>query len=160
MHPEIRRSLMGNTNSSWLDRSSMTDFQTQLESSLICNGCGSRSPYWERAPLTVAKPGELFYTDALDQRAHSSRIKPPSQGESAPKHVAAKGKGIMRDSQHYRSSAAQCLLAAQTDEPCYRKLHLSMAISWLSLARQEEATENPPVSGGAAEPVKFVGLAA
>jgi hypothetical protein len=65
----------------------------------------------------------------------------------------------MRDSQHYRSSAAECLLAAQTDQPCYRKLHLSMALSWLSLARQEEATNNPPVSCHAAEPVKIVGLA-
>jgi hypothetical protein len=32
-----------------------------------------------------------------------------------------------------------------------------MAISWLSLARQEEATDNPPVSCHAAEPVKQAG---
>ena len=31
------------------------------------------------ATLIVAKPGEQFYTDAVDQRAHPSRIKPPSK---------------------------------------------------------------------------------
>jgi hypothetical protein len=66
----------------------------------------------------------------------------------------------MRNAEHYRSSAAECLLAAQTDRPCYHKLHLSMALSWLSLARQEEATDNPSVSSDTPEPVKIVGLAA
>jgi hypothetical protein len=49
----------------------------------------------------------------------------------------------MHHSQCYRDNAAECLLAAQ--EPCqpyYRKLRLSMAISWLSLARQDEAMDN------------------
>src|ERR1700726_2092170 len=37
----------------------------------------------------------------------------------------------------------ECLLAAQEAcQPCYRKLHLSMAASWLSLARQDEAIDN------------------
>jgi hypothetical protein len=47
----------------------------------------------------------------------------------------------MHDSQHYRDNAAASLLAAQ--EACQlhlRKLHLSMAISWLSLARQDEVS--------------------
>ena len=48
----------------------------------------------------------------------------------------------MQASQHYRDCAAECLLAAQeASQPHRRKLHLSMAISWLSLARQYEAIE-------------------
>jgi hypothetical protein len=46
----------------------------------------------------------------------------------------------MPDSQCYRNSAAQCLVAAkQASQPGCRELRLSMATSWLSLARQEEA---------------------
>jgi hypothetical protein len=46
----------------------------------------------------------------------------------------------MHDSQRYRDNAAECLLAAQkAREPHYRQLHLSMALSWLSLARHDEA---------------------
>jgi hypothetical protein len=47
--------------------------------------------------------------------------------------------GAMHDSQRYRDNAAASLLAAQ--EACElhcRKLHLSMADSWLSLARRDE----------------------
>ena len=48
--------------------------------------------------------------------------------------------GIMHDSQHYRCAAADCLIAAQdAQRPRDRKLRLSMANSWLSLARQDEA---------------------
>jgi hypothetical protein len=48
----------------------------------------------------------------------------------------------MHDSRRYRDSAVECLLAAQEAcQPYYRKLRLSMAISWLSLARQDEAIE-------------------
>jgi hypothetical protein len=51
--------------------------------------------------------------------------------------------GAMHDSQRYRDSAAECLLAAQEAcQPYYRKLHLSMADSWLSLARRDEAMDN------------------
>jgi hypothetical protein len=47
--------------------------------------------------------------------------------------------GAMQDSRRYRDSAAECLLAAQEAcQPYYRKL----AVSWLSLARQDEATDN------------------
>ena len=50
----------------------------------------------------------------------------------------------MHDAQRYRSSAQECVMAAkEASEPCYRKLRLSMASSWLSLARQEEAMDNP-----------------
>jgi hypothetical protein len=44
----------------------------------------------------------------------------------------------MHDSQRYRAIAGECLLAARECQPCYRKLHLSMATSWLSLARQDD----------------------
>jgi hypothetical protein len=48
----------------------------------------------------------------------------------------------MHDSRCYRDSAAECLLAAQeASQPHSRKLYLSMAISWLSLARKYEAIE-------------------
>jgi hypothetical protein len=51
----------------------------------------------------------------------------------------------MHDSQRYRDNAAECLLAAQkAREPHYRQLHLSMALSWLSLARHDEAMEEDP----------------
>jgi hypothetical protein len=51
--------------------------------------------------------------------------------------------GTMHASQRYRDSAAECLLAAQeASQPHCRKLHLSMAISWLSLARKYEAIEH------------------
>ena len=49
----------------------------------------------------------------------------------------------MHISQCYRASAAECLFAAQeASQPHRRKFHLSMAISWLSLARQHEAIEH------------------
>ena len=49
----------------------------------------------------------------------------------------------MRDSRRYRDSGAECLLNAQEAyQPYYRKLKLSMAASWLSLARQDEAIDN------------------
>jgi hypothetical protein len=48
----------------------------------------------------------------------------------------------MHVSRLYRESASECLLAAQqASQPHRRKFHLSMAISWLSLARQHEAIE-------------------
>ena len=48
----------------------------------------------------------------------------------------------MHVSGRYRDSAAECLLVAQEASQSHRrKLHLSMAISWLSLARQYEAIE-------------------
>jgi hypothetical protein len=67
----------------------------------------------------------------------------------------------MDDSRRYRDSAAECLLAAQEAcQPYCRKLRLSMATSWLSLARQDEATDNLLASWDTAEPVKTDGLGA
>ena len=49
----------------------------------------------------------------------------------------------MRDSRCYRDSAAEFLLNAQEAyQPYYRKLKLSIAAPWLSLARQDEAIDN------------------
>jgi hypothetical protein len=66
----------------------------------------------------------------------------------------------MHDSRRYRDSAAECLLAAQAPcQPYYRRLRLSMAASWLSLARQDEAMDNLLASGNTANPVKTNGQA-
>jgi hypothetical protein len=63
--------------------------------------------------------------------------------------------GAMHDSRCYRDSAAECLLAAQEAcQPYYRKLHLSMAASWLSLARQDEAIDNPLANWDTVKPIK------
>jgi hypothetical protein len=67
----------------------------------------------------------------------------------------------MHDSRRYRDSAAECLLAAQgACELHCRRLHLSMADSWLSLARRDEAMDNLLASWDTAEPVKTDGLGA
>ena len=67
----------------------------------------------------------------------------------------------MHDSRRYRDNAAECVLAAQeAGQPRCRKLRLSMAASWLSLARQDEAMDNLLASGDPAEPVKTHGLGA
>jgi hypothetical protein len=58
----------------------------------------------------------------------------------------------MRDSQRYRSNAADCLLAAQDScQPHDRKLRLSMVVSWLSLARRDEAMDGLHASWGTVE---------
>ena len=49
----------------------------------------------------------------------------------------------MHDSRRYRSNAAECLLGAQDAcQPHNRKLRISMAVSWLSLAHQDEAMDD------------------
>ena len=46
----------------------------------------------------------------------------------------------MHESQRYRYNAAACLRTAQeARDHFHRKVHLSMAMSWLSLAREDEA---------------------
>jgi hypothetical protein len=66
----------------------------------------------------------------------------------------------MHDSRRYRDRAAECLLAAQEAcEPHHRKLELSIAVSWLALARQDAAMDNLLASWDTAEPVKPNGLA-
>jgi hypothetical protein len=69
--------------------------------------------------------------------------------------------GTMHDSRRYRERATECLLAAQgASEPYYRKLQLSIAVSWLSLARQDEAMDDLLAGWNTAEPIKADGLAA
>ena len=61
----------------------------------------------------------------------------------------------MHDSGLYRSKAADCMSAAQeAQRPCDRKLRLSMANSWLSLARRDEALDKLLASGDTNEPIK------
>jgi len=58
----------------------------------------------------------------------------------------------MHSSQRYRYNAKECLLAAkEASEPHHRKLRLSMASSWLSLACLDEAMDNPLASLDTAE---------
>jgi hypothetical protein len=72
-----------------------------------------------------------------------------------PRATSGRWGSAMQDSQRYRHNAAQCLLAAkEAFQPCYRKLRLSMASSWLSLARQDEAMDNLLASSNASDPVK------
>jgi hypothetical protein len=61
----------------------------------------------------------------------------------------------MHDSKSDRPNASDCLMAAQDAcRPGNRGIHLSMAASWLSLARQNEATDRLLASWEAAKPVK------
>jgi hypothetical protein len=65
------------------------------------------------------------------------------------RNTSGRVEGYMPDSQRYRDNAAECLLAAQeAREPHYRRLHLSMALSWLSLARHDEALAGPSSDTG------------
>jgi hypothetical protein len=60
----------------------------------------------------------------------------------------------MHDARRYRYNAAECLLAAQDESAPYcRKIRLSMATSWLSLARRDEAMDNLLASRDTAEPI-------
>jgi hypothetical protein len=61
------------------------------------------------ATLIVAKPGEQFYTDAVDQRAHPSRIKPPSKVTPGRNTSGGEWRAAMHDSRRYRDNAAECL---------------------------------------------------
>jgi hypothetical protein len=61
----------------------------------------------------------------------------------------------MHDSRRYRDNAAECVLAAQeAGQPCCRKLRLSMAASWLSLARQDEAMDDLLANWDTAKSIK------
>ena len=69
--------------------------------------------------------------------------------------------GIMFTSQTYRDNAAQCLsAAAATRDPYYHKLQLSIAATWIFLARQDETTAAMLAGWRAVEPVKTGALAA
>jgi hypothetical protein len=58
----------------------------------------------------------------------------------------------MHDSPRYRYNASECLSAAQqARDPYYRRLHVSMAASWLSLAREDQAIDDLLAGWGMAE---------
>jgi hypothetical protein len=63
----------------------------------------------------------------------------------------------MNDPRRYRLNAAECLSAASTCHSDYRSLVLSIATSWLALARQEETTRDLLVSWGMAAPAHETG---
>ena len=66
----------------------------------------------------------------------------------------------MHDSQRYRDSAKECLLAAQeASEPYCCKRRLSMASSWLSLAHLDDEMDNLLANRDTAGPAKSDGLA-
>jgi hypothetical protein len=65
-------------------------------------------------------------------------------------------RGVMHDSKRYRDNAADCLLVAQDASQPYYRLHVSMAISWLSLARQDEAVDTLLASWGISKPTDLV----
>jgi hypothetical protein len=65
----------------------------------------------------------------------------------------------MHDSERHRRNAADCLKAARkAREPHYRRLYLLMTQSWLSLARQDDATNDLLASWNAAWPIKPNGI--
>jgi hypothetical protein len=67
--------------------------------------------------------------------------------------------GAMHESQRYRCNAGDCLLAARkSPEPHYQKLYLLMAQSWLSLAHQDDASDELLASWGIVEPIKADGI--
>jgi hypothetical protein len=77
------------------------------------------------------------------------------------RNTSGRTEDAMHDSERYRYNAAECLLAAHEErQSCYRKLRLSMAASWLSLARQDEAMDDLLASWDTAAPVKTDGLRA
>jgi hypothetical protein len=47
----------------------------------------------------------------------------------------------MNDAPRYRLNAAECLLAARTCQPEYRRLFSAIAASWYSLAVQDETMD-------------------
>jgi hypothetical protein len=65
----------------------------------------------------------------------------------------------MHDPHRYRDSAAECLLASQeASQPYYRKLFISMAASWLSLAHEDEAIDNLLARWNMDEAIKTDGI--
>ena len=81
--------------------------------------------------------------------------------KAIPPRNSGEGDGVMFTSQTYRDNAAQCLSAAvATRDPYYHKLQLSIAATWILLARQDETTAAMLAGWGEVEPVKTGVLAA
>jgi hypothetical protein len=70
----------------------------------------------------------------------------------------------MSDAQRYRMNAAECLSAAERCGPAYRNLTFGIALSWLSLARRQEAMDglltiwSKAQSAAAIRPATFLAL--
>jgi hypothetical protein len=47
----------------------------------------------------------------------------------------------MNDAQRYRMNAAECILAGERCGPAYRDLTISIAETWLALARHQDAMD-------------------
>jgi hypothetical protein len=66
----------------------------------------------------------------------------------------------MNDAQRYRMNAAECLSAAERCGPAYGDLTVSIAETWLALARLQEAMDEllatcGTVTGRGARPAAF-----
>jgi hypothetical protein len=65
----------------------------------------------------------------------------------------------MRDSERYRRNAADCLDAAhKAHQPHYKRLYLLIAQSWLTLADQDDRTDELLASWNVALPVNADGI--
>ena len=104
----------------------------------------------------MAKSGEQFYTDA--SRSTSASFTDQAIISKVIHAETRRGRmeDAIRDSRRYRDCAAECLLNAQEAcQPYNRKLKLSMAASWLSLAGQDEAIDNLLADVDRANPSKL-----
>jgi hypothetical protein len=63
-------------------------------------------------------------------------------------------RGVMNDAPRYRLNAAECLLAARTCQPEYRRLFSAIAASWYSLAVQDETMDKLSVEWRAPGPAQ------
>jgi hypothetical protein len=61
----------------------------------------------------------------------------------------------MTDAQRYRVNAAQCLSAAERCGPAYRDLTLSIAETWLALARHHDAIDELLAAWSDANPSSY-----
>jgi hypothetical protein len=92
----------------------------------------------------------------VDRRAHAGSN---NAGDSAPKHGGEwRAPCAIRDATAVARQSVYWLLKRR--ELHCRRLHLSTADSWLSLARRDEAMDNLLASWDRAEPVKTDGLGA
>jgi hypothetical protein len=87
--------------------------------------------HWMWTPPPPTPKADTTQADTFEAQAHSCDIGPIERVS------------VMSESKHYRNNAAECLLAALlAREPHYRGLCLSMAQSWMWLARQNDAVDD------------------
>jgi hypothetical protein len=63
----------------------------------------------------------------------------------------------MNDARRYRMNAAECLSAAQRCGPAYRDLTVSIAETWLALARHQDAMDELLATWSDAQSIKDTG---